>query len=335
VANWPNTLPPGAIITDTHYNSLVTALHNYPVGADPINCNFVDFVNMGAFAVTGTFGISGTNIAGSADVCTGLLLDRVYDTAGDTMDIVFGGGSGMSGTRAGRISCNATTTSQTSFLFYLRNGGDGYSNEVMRVTGTGLVSIGTAGGPSEKLHLIGGSRNYLRIDDSVNNVVAHLGVESNIGYIGMSTAHDFVVRTFGTERMRFRGSSGGGVITGQLIVAGPNTPYLNSNSGGSIVSVALGPAQTDIALLFGIDSGILGWIRAVKPGTGGGPLFLNYGNYVGTYVPSSSAAGVASVVMPPFPTQTAVFWLSTDDTKLQVSVKTSTGAIKTGFIAIS
>lgn len=58
MANWPTTLTPGTTLTDTHYNSVVTGLHNYPVGADAVNCNGVGFTNVGFINLLGSLNVT-------------------------------------------------------------------------------------------------------------------------------------------------------------------------------------------------------------------------------------------------------------------------------------
>lgn len=90
-------------------------------------------------ASLGQLSIASPN-AGGLDTKVGLLLDRGYDTVGDTQEIVWGGGTGMTGNRAGAIKMMATAGGEAGFIFTAQTAsGDGYNNEVLRVTGAGGV----------------------------------------------------------------------------------------------------------------------------------------------------------------------------------------------------
>jgi hypothetical protein len=131
-----------------------------------------DGYNNEVMRIVGTGGvhIKGSNVAGP-DPIPGLLLDRVYGSVGDSMDIIWGSGTGMSGNRAARLSVNATAGGETSFIFYAQTGaGDGYGNEVARMGPAGLKLSSAWNGPHLILgayHIWVDATNRLRISAGV------------------------------------------------------------------------------------------------------------------------------------------------------------------------
>jgi hypothetical protein len=130
--------------------------------------------------IAGALTIQGINVAGP-DVATGILLDRSYGEVSDSMDIVFGTGSGMSGNRLGRISGIATGSALSDFVFYAQNGGDGYSNEAMRISGNGTVKV--------KVSLLAGpgTSRFTAPSDGTDCVTVH-GSSPN-SYLTLTMSH--------------------------------------------------------------------------------------------------------------------------------------------------
>ncbi len=87
----------------------------------------------------------------------GLVLDRVYTDVGDSMDIVWGTGTGMTGQRLARLSAKATGGGESALLFYAQTANtDAYFNEVVRIQGNARVGINNIS-PTDTLDVQGGS----------------------------------------------------------------------------------------------------------------------------------------------------------------------------------
>ena len=92
------------------------------------------------------------------------------------------------------------------------------SNMALFVKDGGNVGIGTAS-PSERLELSGGSRNFLRVDDSASNVWNFFGSESGAGYVGTKSNHALHIQTGNVNRMTV--STGGAITIPYLPAANP------------------------------------------------------------------------------------------------------------------
>ena len=96
-------------------------------------------VGIGTLSPHALLHLHGTNVGG-VDAIEGIMLDRLYTSVGDSMNIVWGAGSGMTGNKTGRLSMNAIGGGEAAFIFYAQTAaGDGYSNEIMRMQGNGLI----------------------------------------------------------------------------------------------------------------------------------------------------------------------------------------------------
>jgi hypothetical protein len=97
---------------------------------------FVGPVGFGAAGVSGVpISVTAANSAG-AEAQTAILLDRQYGDVGDSMDIIWGAGSGIGGNRAGRLSAYAWGGGECAFVMYAQTGGgDGYANKVAEFRG--------------------------------------------------------------------------------------------------------------------------------------------------------------------------------------------------------
>ena len=137
------TRPATRYVDETSWSTLIG---NFSLWGDNVNGNGKTLSNVVLSGSTSAVPLTITGInAGGADAITGLILDRVYGTIGDSFDIVWGAGSGMSGNRTARLSMNAVGGGEAGFIFYAQTGsGDGYSNEVMRVEGIGKVTLKSA-----------------------------------------------------------------------------------------------------------------------------------------------------------------------------------------------
>jgi hypothetical protein len=124
-------------------NSWNTLIGNFSLWQGDVNANAKTLSNvvLSAGSAGAPMTVQGTNVAG-ADAITGLILDRGYDTLSDSMDIVWGSGSGMAGTRLARLSVAATGPAEAGFIFYAQGSAiDGYSNEIMRVHGNKIITM--------------------------------------------------------------------------------------------------------------------------------------------------------------------------------------------------
>jgi hypothetical protein len=143
---------------DTDVHNLFTSVRSVPLGGTGAGTftagqllagNGTDpIVSASPLAVTATgMSVISPNTVSSADTKVGLLLDRVYDAVGDTQEIVFGNqGTGVfaSASVAGAVKVIAYDPGETALTIGLQaytGSVSGYTNEVFRVIGRGIVTI--------------------------------------------------------------------------------------------------------------------------------------------------------------------------------------------------
>lgn len=62
MANWIAPLADGQTLTEAHYAAVTNQHHTYPIGADPVNCNFVGFSNIGPLFGLGNLRLNGVGL---------------------------------------------------------------------------------------------------------------------------------------------------------------------------------------------------------------------------------------------------------------------------------
>lgn len=134
-------------------------------------CGGVAVTKFSKDPAAGLVTIPGANITG-VDAIAALVLDRTFDVVGDSLDLVIGGGGGMAGNRAGRLSWIASGGAQQSLDFHLQSPStlDGYSNRVVRMIGDGCMVYRVPGSAGFDSHMNNGSA-YLWIDEAANQAV--------------------------------------------------------------------------------------------------------------------------------------------------------------------
>ena len=124
MANWPSTLPERASIPTDHYNAVVNALRNYPPDGEPVNANFVDFINVGIFncqslvldgALNVTAGFTAVNLTASGTIAaaqfTGPLTGNV---TGNLTGVVTGSVIGTATTFTGALTGDVTSAAMAT-----------------------------------------------------------------------------------------------------------------------------------------------------------------------------------------------------------------------------
>lgn len=133
----PLAIPPdvadGQVITAAHINAIKQSVYYWQVNVDALDRDLlrVAHIAVGAGNVTpqALLHIKAVNVAG-VDSVTGIMMDRLYDAVGDSMDIHWG--------PTGRLSMAATGGGEGGFIFYAQTGGgDGSMNECFRIDGNG------------------------------------------------------------------------------------------------------------------------------------------------------------------------------------------------------
>ena len=169
--------------------------------------------------------IHGSDVAGSADLITGLVLSRAYTSVGDAMAIDFA-------TTTARISTVAWAGGEACLTFSAQTAaGNGYTNEVMRIQGNGKVGIGTSA-PRSALSIITpnpgtpGTANQFTIGEVSNNSNYNLA----IGYY-----YESATGAYKSSIQSVQGGSGGSLLlnpNGGNVGIGTTAPNSQLQLGG-------------------------------------------------------------------------------------------------------
>ena len=170
-----------------------TEWHFFSSVAQPI-VFYTNSVERMRIVVGGGLKITGENAVG-ADAITGLTLDRIYGDVGDSMDIRWTHGSGAS--NIARISAAAVVGSgEAGLIAYVQTGGgDGHSNEVMRILGNGNVGIGKNSAPSSLLWLEKANPSGVGPDLTLSNSAGAAGDKARIGFYDTGTWRASIVQS--------------------------------------------------------------------------------------------------------------------------------------------